>query len=97
MQGYKGLGVDVLEQIRIQAKRRKVDYRVAKSVNDGIGAVINGKADIACGVAFTWDRSTQVTYRILDAIDLCSARPGRAADAATGQCGLQLPASGGGR
>ena len=38
--GYEGLGVDVLEQIRIQAKRRKVDYRVAKSVNDGIGAVI---------------------------------------------------------
>ena len=51
--GYEGLGVDVLEQIRIQAKRRKVDYRVAKSVNDGIGAVITGKADIACGVAFT--------------------------------------------
>ena len=48
--GYEGLGVDVLEQIRIQAKRRKVDYRVAKSVNDGIGAVITGKADIACGV-----------------------------------------------
>ena len=31
-----------------------VGYRVAKSVNDGIGAVITGKADIACGVAFTW-------------------------------------------
>jgi len=26
-----------------------VGYRVAKSVNDGIGAVINGKAEIACG------------------------------------------------
>ena len=36
--GYEGLGVDDLEKIRIQAKRRKVDYRVAKSVNDGIGA-----------------------------------------------------------
>ncbi|MCB4407374.1 hypothetical protein [Synechococcus sp. MU1642] len=36
--GYESLRVDVLEQIRIQAKRRKVDYRVAKSVNDGIGA-----------------------------------------------------------
>ena len=32
--GYEGLGVDVLEQIRIQGKLRKVDYRVAKSVND---------------------------------------------------------------
>ena len=51
--GYEGLGVDVLEQIRIQAKRRKVDYRVARSVNDGIGAVITGKADIASGVAFS--------------------------------------------
>ena len=49
--------MDVLEQIRIQAKRRKVDYRVATSVNDGIGAVITGSADIACGVAFTWGRS----------------------------------------
>ncbi len=29
---------DVLEQIWIQAKRRRVDYRVAKSVNDGIRA-----------------------------------------------------------
>ena len=36
--GYEGLGVDVLEQIRIQAKRRKVDYLVARSVKDGIGA-----------------------------------------------------------
>ena len=62
--GYEGLGVDVLEQIRIQAKRRKVDYRVAKSVNDGIGAVITGKADIACGVAFTWGRSSQVSYSL---------------------------------
>ena len=29
---------DVLEEIWIQAKRRRVDYRVAKSVNDGIRA-----------------------------------------------------------
>ena len=36
--GYERLWFDVLEQIRIQAKRRKVDYRVAKSVNDGIEA-----------------------------------------------------------
>jgi len=62
--GYEGLGVDVLEQIRIQAKRRKVGYRVASSVKDGIGAVITGKADIACGVAFTWGRATQVSYSL---------------------------------
>ena len=36
--GYEGLGVEVLLQIRIQAKRRKVGCRVAKSVNVGIGA-----------------------------------------------------------
>ena len=62
--GYEGLGVDVLEQIRIQANRRKVTYRVASSVNDGVGAVITGKADIACGVAFNWGRSTQVSYSL---------------------------------
>ena len=28
----------MLEQIRIQTKRRKVDHRVVKSMNDGIGA-----------------------------------------------------------
>ena len=37
---------------------------MAKSVNDGIGAVITGKADIACGVAFTWGRSSQVSYSL---------------------------------
>ena len=67
--GYEGLVVDVLEQIRIQAKRRKVNYRVAASVNDGIGAVITGSADIACGVAFTWGRSTQVTYSLPFGVD----------------------------
>ena len=48
----------------MQAKRCKVDYRVARSVNDGIGAVITGTADIACGVAFTWVRSSQVSYSL---------------------------------
>ena len=48
---YEGLGVDVLEQIRIQAKRRKVEYRVAKSVNEGIGANNDPQA-------------TEFTYRI---------------------------------
>ena len=37
---------------------------MAKSVNDGIGAVITGKADIAYGVAFTWGRSAQVPYSL---------------------------------
>ena len=58
---YEGLGVDVLEQIRMQARRRKVDYSRATSVRDGLNAVITGKADIACGVAFTWGRSTQLS------------------------------------
>ena len=62
--GYEGLGVDVLEQIRMQARRRKVDYSRATSVRDGLNAVITGKADIACGVAFTWGRSTQLSYTL---------------------------------
>ena len=57
---FEGFGVDVLEQVRTQARRRKVDYRVASSVQDGVNAVITGKADIACGVAFTWGRATQL-------------------------------------
>ena len=35
---------------------------MVRLVNDGIGSVITGKADIACDVAFTWGRSTQVKY-----------------------------------
>ena len=62
--GYEGLGVDVLEQIRMQARRRKVAYTSANSVKEGLNAVITGKADIACGVAFTWARSTQVNYTL---------------------------------
>ncbi|MGB1417146.1 MAG: extracellular substrate binding-like orphan protein GrrP [Synechococcus sp.] len=62
--GYAGLGVDLLEQIRTQAGRRRVDYRLATSVKDGLNAVITGKADIACGVAFTWGRATQVSYSL---------------------------------
>ena len=62
--GYEGLGVDVLEQIRMQAGRRKVQYSSAKSVKDGLNAVITGRADIACGVAFTWARSTQLSYTL---------------------------------
>ena len=62
--GYEGFGVDVLEQIRMQSGRRRVSYRVASTVKDGINAVITGKADIACGVAFTWGRSTQLSYSL---------------------------------
>ena len=65
---FEGFGVDVLEQVRIQARRRKVDYRVASSVQDGVNAVITGKSDIACGVAFTWGRATQLNYSIPFAI-----------------------------
>ena len=56
--GYEGLGVDVLEQIRMQARRRKVQYTSANSVKEGLNAVITGKADIACGMAINWARST---------------------------------------
>ena len=44
----RSLGVDVLEQIRIQAKRHKVGYRVAKSVNDGIRASKDPQATGFC-------------------------------------------------
>ena len=57
--GYEGFGVDVLEQVRMQSGRSEVTYQVASSVTDGIDAVATGKADIACGVAFTWGRASQ--------------------------------------
>ena len=44
-------------------------YRVATSVNYGIGALITGKAGIACGVAFTPCRSSQVTCSQTFAVD----------------------------
>ena len=37
---------------------------MAFTVKDGINAVITGKADIAYGVAFTWGRSTQLSYSL---------------------------------
>ena len=66
--GYEGFGVDVLEQIRMQSGHRKVAYSGVNSVKEGLNAVITGKADIACGVAFTWARSTQVNYTLPFAI-----------------------------
>ena len=62
--GYEGLGVEILEQIRTQASRGEIHYRVAKSVKDGLNAVITGQVDIACGVAFTWGRSSQLSYTL---------------------------------
>ena len=50
MPATKASGLTFLNRSGIQAKRRMVGNRVAKSVNNGIGAVITGKADIACGV-----------------------------------------------
>ena len=66
--GYEGFGVDMLEQIRIQSGRRTVSYQVASSVKDGLGAVVSGKADIACGVAFTWGRAATLSYSLPFAI-----------------------------
>ena len=62
--GYEGLGVEILEQIRTQASRSEIHYKVAKSVKDGLNAVITGQVDIACGVAFTWGRSSQLSYTL---------------------------------
>jgi len=65
---YQGLGVDFLEQIRNESGRRKVIYQLAPSLKDGFDSIITGNADIACGVAFSWPRSTQVNYSLPFAI-----------------------------
>ena len=65
---YEGMGVDVLEQIQEQAGLSSVSYTTASSVSDGFQAITSGKADIACGVPFTWNRVKRVSYSLPFAI-----------------------------
>lgn len=65
---YEGLGVDVLQQIKGEAGLDKVSFITADSVDDGLDAVESGKADIACGVAFTWERARTFSFSLPFAI-----------------------------
>jgi polar amino acid transport system substrate-binding protein len=61
---YDGLGVDVLNQIKDQAGFSSVSLTPVNSVSEGLKAIRSGKADIACGVAFTWNRVNNFSYSL---------------------------------
>ena len=64
----EGLAIEVLNQIRGEAGLSEVSYTRATSVDDGLGSVSSGKADIACGVPFTWERAKTFSYSLPFAI-----------------------------
>ena len=69
---YEGLSFVVLDAIRNQLKsasENKSDDIVIepisiKSAQDGLNKIRSGEADIACGVAFSWERQRTLTYSL---------------------------------
>ena len=69
---YEGLSFVVLDAIRNQLKsasENKSDDIViepisVKSAQDGLNKIRSGEADIACGVAFSWERQRTLTYSL---------------------------------
>lgn len=65
---FEGLAIEVLNQIRGEAGLSEVTYTRATSVDDGLGSISSGEADIACGVPFTWERAKTFSYSLPFAI-----------------------------
>lgn len=65
---YEGLAVDVLNAIKDEAGASNVTFSAAEDVEDGLQAITSGRADIACGVSFTWGRSRRVLHTLPFAI-----------------------------
>ena len=69
---YDGFSFVVLDAIRDQLKsapENKADDIVIepipiKSAQDGMNKIRSGEADIACGVAFSWERQRTLTYSL---------------------------------
>lgn len=69
---YDGLSFVVLEairdQINVSPKKKDLDVSIepvaASSARDGLDMIRSGAADIACGVAFTWQRQRSLTYTL---------------------------------
>lgn len=65
--GYEGLDMEILAPIKdeLQAwagKPIKLKTVPVKSIEEGMNALLTDKADIACGVTFSWQRSLIVDY-----------------------------------
>jgi polar amino acid transport system substrate-binding protein len=65
---YEGLAVDVLNAVKDESGAEKLTFSTADDVEAGLQAITSGRADIACGVAFTWGRSKRVLYTLPFAI-----------------------------
>jgi polar amino acid transport system substrate-binding protein len=65
---YEGLAVDVLNAVKDEAGAKQLTFSTADDVEAGLQAITTGRADIACGVAFTWGRSRRVLYTLPFAI-----------------------------
>ena len=65
---YEGLAIDVIEAIQDESGFSSTSFTAASTIEDGLNAITNGEADIACGVAFTWDRARNVSYSLPFAI-----------------------------
>ena len=69
---YDGLSFVVLEAIRDQInvspmkkdKEVSIEPVAANSTREGLDMIRSGAADIACGVAFTWERQRTLTYTL---------------------------------
>ena len=67
--GYAGLAMEFAQQIQQelgQALGKPVQLKPipAKSVEQGLDSIVLGKADIACGVSFSWGASSVVDYSL---------------------------------
>ena len=67
--GYEGLAMEVLNGIRqelqpFSAKPLTITPVPVNSVEAGIEALTSGKADIACGVSFAWERAMVLDYTL---------------------------------
>ena len=65
---YEGFAVDVINHVKDEAGLSSVEFVPVSSVSEGFQAITSGKADIACGVSFTWDRAKTVNFSLPFAI-----------------------------
>ena len=65
---YEGFAVDVINHVKDEAGLSSVEFLPVSSVSEGFQAITSGKADIACGVSFTWDRAKTVNFSLPFAI-----------------------------
>ena len=67
-ESFDGWAIDVINAVKDEAGLGSVELTSASSVDDGFEAITSGKADIACGVSFNWQRAKDVSYSLPFAI-----------------------------